>query len=186
MQARLADQTQKKLREEFGTSEENGVGELFFVPTAYSLYTDIEHNTLPSFNGIDKDVVIIFTGYGVWSDINKNDFDNIKGKIGRNASFWWNNPVNDNIDAKLFMRKLTTHYKIVTKEPIPSMGGLLINPMNQGCASKPALFSSAEYAWNPAAFDEDKSWEDFFSAEINEPEMADALKTFALNSDTDV
>ncbi len=31
--------------------------------------------------------------------------------------------------------------------------------MNQGQASKVALFSGADYAWNPGAFDADKSWE---------------------------
>lgn len=182
MQARLADQTQKKLREKFNTDDANRVAPLFFVPTAYALNYSGSY-TLNSLRSVDSEVVIAFTGYDCFSNIRGSSCADIAGRIGRNATMWWNNPVNDDHDDRIYMRKLTTHWTIEDESPIPSMGGLVLNPMNQGHASKVALFSGAEYSWNPASFDDDKSWEDFFTSAIDDADIASALKIFAKNSD---
>ena len=41
-----------------------------------------------------------------------------------------------------------------------------------------ALFSGADYAWNPGAFDADKSWEASLAAIVKTDRYTDALKQF--------
>mgnify|MGYP001775277069 CR=1 FL=1 len=182
MQARLADRAQEQLRSTFGDGGDDGVAPLFFVPTAYALNYSSSY-TLTSLATVDPDVVIAFTGYDCFSNIRGSSIDDMAGRVARHPVMWWNNPVNDDHDDRLYMRSLTTHWTIEDTAPIGSLAGLVLNPMVQGNASKVALFGAAEYAWHPAAFDADKSWEDFFKAEYTDKEMREALMTFAANSD---
>lgn len=55
--------------------------------------------------------------------------------------------------------------------------GIVTNPMQEAQASKVALFAIADYGWNIADFDMDKSWKDSFKY-IDE-DAADELYTFA-------
>ena len=98
--------------------------------------------------------------------------------IGRDPIFWWNNPVNDDYDGFLYMHGLTARWTIENEGAIQHMKGFLLNPMNQGQASKVALFSGADYAWNPGAFDADKSWEASLAAIVKTDRYTDALKQF--------
>lgn len=178
MQAYLANQTQQRLRETYGDE----VAPLFFVPTAYALNYGQSY-TLYDLASVDEEVEIAFTGYDCFSNIRGSACADMASRVGRNAIMWWNNPVNDDHDDRIYMRKLTTHWDIEDINPIPSMAGLLLNPMNQGNASKVALFGGADYSWNPSAFDADLNWEAFFETEFENKEFAAALKTFATNSD---
>lgn len=178
MQAYLADQTQKRLRETYGDE----IAPLFFVPTAYALNYGTS-STLYSLAEVDEEVEIAFTGYDCFSNIRGSASADMASRVGRNAIMWWNNPVNDDHDDRIYMRKLTTHWTIEDSEPIPTMGGLLLNPMNQGNASKVALFGGADYSWNPSSFDADRNWEAFFTSAFEDEEFAAALKIFASNSD---
>ena len=81
------------------------------------------------------------------------------GRVGRNPVMWWNNPVNDDHDERIYMRGVTAHWTIEDSEPIPSLRGLMLNPMGQAQASKVALFGGADYAWNPARFEKVSNWE---------------------------
>ena len=178
-QSDLADKAQVKLYEKFnktGVSEEDKVGPLLFVPTQYAL--NYGTSTLSSFKNIHKDVLVAFTGYDCFSNIRGSACDRMADLIGRNPIMWWNNPVNDDYDEFLYMHGLTARWIIEDKTPISSLQGLVLNPMNQGQFSKIALFSSADYAWNPAKFDESASWEASLSSIVAEPELTEALKTF--------
>lgn len=179
MQAQLATKAQEAVRNKYGSE----VAPLFFVPTSYALNYDIGGSRLRALKNVDKDVVIAFTGYDCFSNIRGTASETMKEYCGRNAVMWWNNPVNDDHDNWIYMRKMTTHWTIEDKDPIPSMGGLLMNPMNQGNASKIILFSAAEYSWNPAQFNDDESWESFFTTEIKGENIREALRTFAIHSD---
>ena len=185
MQAYLADQAQKALVTKFngaGVADEDKVSPLFFVPTAYALNYGASY-TLSSLKSVDKEVVIAFTGYDCFSNIRGSACQDMADRVGRNAVMWWNNPVNDDHDDRIYMREVTCHWTIEDKNPIPSLNGLMMNPMNQGQASKIALFGGADYSWNPAKFDTKTNWEAFFKAEVrNDDKMRDALRTFALNS----
>lgn len=178
LQAYLADQTQQRLRATYGDE----VAPLFFVPTAYALNYGMS-STLYNLAEVDEEVEIAFTGYDCFSNIRGSACVDMASRVGRNAIMWWNNPVNDDHDDRIYMRKLTTHWTIEDTYPISTMAGLLLNPMNQGNASKVALFGGADYSWNPEAFDDDLNWEAFFNSTFDDEEFAAALKTFASNSD---
>ena len=64
------------------------------------------------------------------------------------------------------------------------MGGLLSNPMNQAEASKVAIFGVADYSWNTGDFDAQKNWEAVFATYSDDPEVQDAIRTFATYSAT--
>lgn len=179
LQARLADQAQKQLRATYG---EDGVAPLFFVPTAYALNYSSSY-TLTSLASVDPEVVIAFTGYDCFSNIRGSACDDMASRVGRNPVMWWNNPVNDDHDDRIYMREVTTHWIIEDAEPISTLNGLVLNPMVQGSASKVALFGAAEYSWNPSQFDATDSWENFFECEYENEEIRDALRLFARNSD---
>ncbi|MEG1546985.1 MAG: beta-N-acetylglucosaminidase domain-containing protein, partial [Bacteroides sp.] len=100
---------------------------------------------------------------------------------------WWNNPVNDDHDAWLYMREMTAHWTIEDVNPIPTLHGLMMNPMSQSEVSKVFLFGAADYSWNPAKFNTYTNWEASFSTIIrDDKKMEDALKTFALNVDPNI
>lgn len=186
-QAYLADQAQKKLVEKFngaGTPDKDKVTPLFFVPTAYALNYGASY-TLTSLKTVDQDVVIAFTGYDCFSNIRGSACQDMANRVGRNAVMWWNNPVNDDHDDRIYMREVTCHWTIEDKDPIPSLHGLIMNPMCQGQASKVALFGGADYSWNPAKFNTKTNWEAFFgSVFVGDDELGEALKTFALSSNS--
>lgn len=178
-QSELADKAQIKLYEKFnkdGVAEEDLVGPLLFVPTQYAL--NYGTNTLSDFKKIHKDVLVAFTGYDCFSNIRGSACNRMADLIGRNPIMWWNNPVNDDYDEFLYMHGLTARWTIEDKAPISTLQGLILNPMNQGQVSKIALFSSADYSWNPAKFNETASWEASLTSILPEPKLTEALKAF--------
>ncbi|MEG1685407.1 MAG: beta-N-acetylglucosaminidase domain-containing protein [Bacteroides sp.] len=178
-QATLADKVQRKLYEKYnvnGASAEAKVGPLLFVPTQYAL--NYGTSALPAFKNIHKDVLVAFTGYDCFSNIRGSACDRMAELIGRNPIMWWNNPVNDDYDEFLYMHGLTARWTIEDRNPIPSLHGLILNPMNQGQASKIALFGAADYSWNPSKFVATTNWEASIASIVKEPNLIEALKTF--------
>lgn len=179
-QADLANKAQVKLYEKFntdGVTPEDKVGPLLFVPTVYALNYGSNY-ILNNFKNVHQDLLVAFTGYDCFSNIRGSSCDRMADLIGRNPIMWWNNPVNDDYDEFLYMHGLTARWIIEDKTPISSLQGLVLNPMNQGQVSKIALFSSADYAWNPEKFNESQSWEASLTSILPEPELTEALKTF--------
>lgn len=176
MQAHLANEVQVKIRERYTTDNtDDQVAPLFFVPTAYALNYGASY-TLNNLKKVDSEVVIAFTGYDCFSNIRPSAIDDMAGRVGRNSVMWWNNPVNDDHDDRIYMRELTTHWTIEKPGAINTLNGLILNPMNQAQASKIALFGAADYSWNPNAFDVHKNWEEVFHR------IADPISTIALDA----
>lgn len=185
MQAYLADQTQKKLRERFTTDDpDDQIAPLFFVPTAYALNYSSSY-TLRDLKNVDSEVVIAFTGYDCFSNVRASSINDMASRVGRNPVMWWNNPVNDDHDERIYMREMTTHWTIENSGAINTLNGLILNPMSQAQASKVALFGAADYSWNPNTFDVHQNWEDVFArmARPGDSQTAEALKCFARFSD---
>lgn len=185
MQAHLADRTQKRLRARFVTDDpDDEIAPLFFVPTAYALNYGGSY-TLYDLKNIDSEVVIAFTGYDCFSNIRASAINDMASRVGRNPVMWWNNPVNDDHDERIYMREMTTHWTIENSGAINTLNGLILNPMSQAQASKVALFGAADYSWNPNTFDVHQNWEDVFArmARTGDSQTAEALKCFARFSD---
>lgn len=185
MQAHLADETQKRIRERYTTDNpDDEIAPLFFVPTGYALNYSGAYS-LTSLKSVDSEVVIAFTGYDCFSNIRPSSIDDMAGRVGRNPVMWWNNPVNDDHDERIYMRELTTHWTIESPGAISTLNGLILNPMNQAQASKVALFGAADYSWNSDDFDVHQNWEDVFArlARHGDTQTAEAFKCFARFSD---
>ena len=99
---------------------------------------------------IDKDITLMWTGTGVSPFYNSNaSMDNIVAKYDREVLLWWNYPVNDYAANNLFMDAFGNLANDVYKNTT----GLIANPMNQGYASMVPLFTTADFLWNPEAYD---------------------------------
>ena len=78
----------------------------------------------------------------------------------------------------LYLHGLTARWTIEQQGAVPHMKGFLLNPMNQGQASKICLFSGADYAWNPDAFDADRSWQASLYSILKTDEYVEPLRKF--------
>ncbi|MEG1722168.1 MAG: beta-N-acetylglucosaminidase [Bacteroidales bacterium] len=122
---------------------------------------------------LNPSVQIMWTGDRVISDITEDGVAWITDQIKREPYIWWNFPVSDYVRDHLLMGRvygLDTHIGA-------QMSGFVTNPMERPEASKPAIFSVADYAWNPDGFDSNQSWEDAIDYVI--PSRREAMRTFA-------
>lgn len=103
---------------------------------------------------LNPSVQIMWTGDRVISDITEEGLDWVNEKIRRPAYIWWNFPVSDYVRDHLLMGAV---YGLDTHAG-NKMSGFMTNPMEHAEASKVAIFSVADYAWNPDRFDSDASW----------------------------
>ena len=142
---------------------------LHFVPQlyAYSWVDEAKAKTFfESLAGTPSKVNIYITGRAIWTVPNSDDPAKVSGWLGREVAWWWNYPCNDNDMDKLFM--LDTYRNFADEAHIdrnatlqPDLRGvktLISNPMQQGMASKVALFGVGDYGWNRKAFDNERSW----------------------------
>ena len=187
MTAYLPEQLYAKLKAKYngsGSAPEDRVSPLFFVPQEYSL--DVGSSSLTQLNTIDPDIVILFTGSSVWSNINNNDCQRFKNIIGRNPLMWWNNPCNDDHDDRIYMHNMTYRFS-AQNAPIPALGGVVANPMQQGQASKIFMFGLADYCWNTAEFNASENWEASFKFLFkDDDELGSAFRTFCINSESTI
>lgn len=150
---------------------------LHYVPQLYAFSWASAEQGKRFFNAlgsVPEKVRIYITGRNVWSVPNNADLAVVREWLGRDASWWWNYPCNDNDVTKLFTMDTYANFSdekhIITLDRLQgSLQGtstLISNPMQQGEASKIALFSIADYAWNNAAFDNHRSWEAALSAVV--------------------
>lgn len=162
---------------------------LHYVPQLYAfswVSREKGKRFFESLRDVPGKVNIYITGRNVWSVPNSEDLAIVKRWMGREASWWWNYPCNDNDMTKLFPMDMYSNFRdekhIANLARLePSLCGtrtLILNPMQQGEVSKIALFSAADYAWNNAAFDNQQSWEAALPAVVGE-RYAPALRTVA-------
>ena len=101
----------------------------------------------------DKDILIMWTGMGVCSDITADATAKRAKALRRTPFVWWNWPVNDFVRCKLPMGRTYG----VDEYSYP---GFVSNPMENLEASKVALFGIADMLWNRRDFDSVRNWHD--------------------------
>ena len=158
---------------------------LQYVPQlyAYSWTTaDRAQGFFESLSGTPDKIDIYITGANVWSVPNSRDLALVSRWLGRDVAWWWNYPCNDNDMTKLFPMDMYSNFHDEThiadnarmESALKGAATLIANPMQQGEASKIALFSIGDYAWNNAAFDNFRSWTASLSAIVGKSK-AEAL-----------
>lgn len=124
--------------------------------------------------GLDEDIMVMWTGDAVCTDITFESMQWINAKLGRKAYIWWNWPVADYCRSAHLLLGRTYG---LDPENAPLYSGFVSNPMDKPEASKIPLFGVADYCWNPTAFNSQQSWEDSFARLF--PTLPEAVRTFA-------
>ena len=162
---------------------------LHYVPQLYAYgWVDLDRGRqfYESLRSTPSKVNIYITGRNVWSVPNNHDLALVQSWLGREVSWWWNYPCNDQDMSKLFVSDTYTNFRdethIINTERLEhSLNGtntVIINPMQQGELSKIALFGVADYTWNNGAWNNERTWDAAIPAVFGE-EFADAFKTVA-------
>lgn len=165
LQQRIDDKWNKK-----GTATKDTVKPLHYVPQLYAhgwVSQERAREFYESLSTTPEKVSIYITGRDVWSVPNNGDLKLVSSWLGRDLSWWWNYPCNDQDPTKLFVMDTYSNFRDEThidnlshiEKGLKGLNTLIINPMQQGELSKVALFSVADYTWNNAAFDNYESWE---------------------------
>lgn len=132
-----------------------GTRPLQMVPTEYGDLTDTAYKQIIRAT-LDPAVLVMWTGTDVVpASITVGQATRASELFGRDVLVWDNYPVNDYAQAA--GRLLLAPY--TAREPGLSahLAGIVANPMNQAAASKPALFTIADFAWNDHGYDQDRS-----------------------------
>ncbi len=162
---------------------------LHYVPQLYAhgwVSDERAQEFYESLSTTPEKINIYITGRDVWSVPNNEDLARVSGWLGRELSWWWNYPCNDQDPSKLFVMDTYSNFRDEThinnlariEKHLSGLNTLIINPMQQGELSKIALFSVADYAWNNAAFDNYDSWDAAIPAVVGR-DYAKAFKKLA-------
>ena len=172
-----------------GAAATDTVKPLHYVPQLYAhswVSRERAREFFESLSATADKINIYITGANVWSVPNNEDLATVKSWLGREVSWWWNYPCNDQDPTKLFVMDTYSNFRDEThidnlshiEKGLKGLNTLIINPMQQGELSKVALFSVADYTWNNAAFDNYESWEAAIPAVVGK-ERAKAFKKLA-------
>ena len=167
------------LNEEF-VAVKGDVEPLIVCPTEYTrLWANpTERGSLMIYGSeLDPSVDVFWTGDAVCSDMTESTMEWISSRIKRPALFWWNFPVTD------YARHIVMQgpvYGLANSMDESKTRGILSNPMEHGEASKLALYSVADFAWNTADYNPIDSWER--AIEELAPEVKEAYRLFAIHS----
>jgi hyaluronoglucosaminidase len=127
---------------------------------------------------LDKDTVVMWTGGKVVSEtVSSDDAKQVEGAFKHDMLLWDNYPVNDYDRNSLFIGPIVGRDADLSKQGVL---GVTANPMNEAEASKIPLYTIADYTWNGAAYNPEKSWER--SIQSFGGDAADTLRTFAENT----
>lgn len=184
LQQRIDDKWNKK-----GAAATDTVKPLHYVPQLYAhgwVSQERAREFFGSLSGTTSKINIYITGRDVWSVPNNVDLATVKSWLGRDVSWWWNYPCNDQDPTKLFVMDTYSNFRDEThidnlsrlEKRLTGLGTLIINPMQQGELSKIALFSVADYSWNNAGFDNYSSWDAAIPAVVGK-QHAKAFKKLA-------
>ncbi len=153
---------------------------LIVCPTEYTrLWANpSEHGSLMIYGSeLDPSIDVFWTGDAVCSNMTESTMEWIGSRIKRPALFWWNFPVTD------YARHIVMQgpvYGLASTMDYTKTRGIVSNPMEHGEASKLALYSTADYAWNVAGYNPMDSWER--AIECVAPEVKEAYRIFAIHS----
>ncbi|MDE6428005.1 MAG: beta-N-acetylglucosaminidase domain-containing protein [Muribaculaceae bacterium] len=152
------------------------VGNLIVCPTMYNKAWSGGDYLQKMGTGLNPDIEIMWTGNSVCDMINTEDCQWFTDQTTRLPFIWLNYPVNDYGQHNLLMGPVTGN----DREIAPMVAAFCSNPMQYAEASKVALYQLADFAWNPEAYDADRSWLNATAA--LEPGNIDAFRTFCLNN----
>ena len=156
------------------------VAPLLMCPTEYNrLWTKLEGGYLATLGGkLHPDIGILWTGDKVVACIDKPTMRFVNPLLKRKAFIWWNFPVSDYVRDRLLLGAVYGNGTDIDDD----ISAFISNPMEHAEASKIALFSIADYAWNMDAYKSDASWRR--AVRYLMPGHAAALQVFAShNSD---
>ncbi|KRV48019.1 hyaluronidase [Wenjunlia vitaminophila] len=133
-----------------------GARPLQMVPTEYGDLTDTAYKqTMRS--TLDPAVEVMWTGTDVVPpSITNQQAEAAAQLFGRKVFVWDNYPVNDYWRTR--GRLLLAPYDKREAGLSTHLSGIVANPMNQPYASKVAVFGTADFTWNDAAYDADSNW----------------------------
>lgn len=153
------------------------VAPLVMCPTEYNRsWSNIEKGYLPTLGReLDKDIEIMWTGNTVVTTIDKPDMAWINQHIQRRAYIWFNFPVSDFVRNHMLLGPTYGNSLEIAQD----VSGFLSNPMEHAEASKIALYSVADYAWNMRAYDSDASWRKAIAHVTKTAHGAKALQSIA-------
>ncbi|MBR7062458.1 MAG: beta-N-acetylglucosaminidase domain-containing protein [Clostridia bacterium] len=122
---------------------------------------------------LNEKIMLMWTGAGVIpATITGPSLSGINEKLGQNVFIWWNYPVNDTMADNLFLAPCAG----LDKKLGNYVSGLTANPMNQGYASLAPLFTIADFLWNNADYDAERSIT--AAAHLLEPACGSAYRAF--------
>ncbi|MGW7681667.1 beta-N-acetylglucosaminidase domain-containing protein [Kribbella sp. NPDC054772] len=152
------------------------VAPLQMVPTEYYNVSETPYKKALR-EQLDSDVVVHWTGIGVVpKTITAAQAAQAKAVFGHDILIWDNYPVNDYAAGRLLLAPYTGREAGIAD----SVVGVISNPMNQAAVSKLALYSFAEFGWNPARYDATPVWLRAISERAGgDPRTIDALRVFA-------
>ncbi|AHH95822.1 beta-N-acetylglucosaminidase domain-containing protein [Kutzneria albida] len=161
-----------------------GAGKLEMVPTEYSdLAATPYKNTLAA--QLDPAVLVEWTGTPFIAPVITDEQAAAARKVyGHEILVWDNYPVNDYITGQLLLGPYVGRGTGLAA----SLAGITANPMIQAEASKISEFTIADFVWNSAGYQPQRSW-DASLTELagGEPDALAALRLFAdLNYTSDL
>lgn len=151
---------------------------LILCPTEYNKsWSNIEGGYLPTLGSkLNPSIHVMWTGDRVIADIDTQGLEWINKHIERKAYIWWNFPVSDYVRDHLLMGPA---YGLDT-EASNLMSGFMTNPMEFAEASKVAIYSVANYAWNIKNYDSMQTWENALKYVM--PNNYEAFRTFSIHN----
>jgi hyaluronoglucosaminidase len=127
----------------------SGAQELITVPTDYSGDSNSDYRSVWKAS-LDPDVLVYWTGVGVIPQtITEAQAQTVAGQFGHQIVVWDNYPVNDYQPTRLFLGPLTGRAADLST----AVAGFTSNPMQEAAPSVIPEFTTADYTWNPVAYD---------------------------------
>ncbi|MFE7400360.1 beta-N-acetylglucosaminidase domain-containing protein [Streptomyces sp. NPDC057557] len=153
-----------------------GAQPLQMVPTEYYNVSASPYKKVLS-EQLDPDVLVEWTGVGVVAPtMTVAQADAARTVFNHPILTWDNYPVNDYATNRLLLGPFNGREKGLPGK----LAGITANPMIQPYASKIALHTVADYAWNDAAYDPRASWgEGLKEYAGGDPRTEKALRAFA-------
>jgi hyaluronoglucosaminidase len=133
-----------------------GAQELITVPTDYAGDADSAYRQVWKAS-LSPDVLVYWTGVGVIPQtITAAQAQATAAEFGHQIVVWDNYPVNDYQPTRLFLGPLVGRAANLDTQ----VAGFTSNPMQEPAASTIPEFTTADYTWNPAAYDQapDAAW----------------------------
>ena len=154
------------------------VSPLIMCPTEYNKsWANLKGGYLTTLGKqLNPNIQIMWTGDRVVANIDKQTLEFINPLIQRKAYIWWNFPVSDYVQNRMLVGPVYGNGTDIKDDMI----AFVSNPMEHAEASKIALYSVADYTWNPEDYDSRRSWKQAIRYLM--PRHADYLETFAMHS----